>query len=542
MFPSAAALQLSLPTDPTYYAGVVEYPLAVDAMATAKDFIEIIGSQEADGLDIIVFPEYVLNSRLPTFVPDPAQNVTPCFAPDYEYFFVELSCAARGRAMYVVINVNEKELCAHGAGSDSITPCPASGVRKFNTNVVFDRSGRVISRYRKTHLWRQEYHSSSVMREPQLATFATDFGVTFGHFICFDMLFYEPAMRLLLERNVTDVIYPTFWFSELPFLTALQLQEGWAYGNDVNLLAADGSQPDICTTGSGIYAGRAGRLVAEIYETPTQRLLTAHVPKRNRQPEAESESESELPAKLLPAFSPQAVTTRYTGLATHRDFNVDVFSTELLQPDFLNVSRRTLCHEARFCCEFSLQRRQIEGSGTVAGAESYRYRLGAYWGNETTFIRVDRSEQAICALFACLSEDLFSCGRIFPANRTVVNSHYFESISIVGVFPAAPRRLIIPSTLDGVMLPLDVAQYSWTESPAAVLLQETAVELALTSPKNDLLTFGIWANYFTNLTSSHNLDHMQPGWNATHGVGSSAVPSLASCLWLLLALAVLRTV
>lgn len=524
--------QLSLPTDPTYNAGVVEYTIQNGdiydrTMETVYGYIDIIESADAADLDIIVFPEYVLNRKLPTFVPDPAANVTPCYVPDYEMFLVELSCAARGRSVYVVVNLKEKELCTPGTDSDVLTPCPDNGIRFFTTNVVFDRRGQVISRYRKTHLWRQEYLSTSLMRRPQVISFDTDFGVTFGHFICFDMLFYEPAMRLLRERNITDIIYPTYWFSELPFLGALQLQEGWAFGNDVNLLAADGSRPSDKTSGSGIYAGRAGRLVAEIYEEPTRKLLKARVPKRNRG------VDYELPAKTVPSFSPQLVSKRFTGLATYRDYNVDIFSTQLLEADFTNVSR-TVCHGERFCCQFQLQRTPIGNSAEYA---SYRYRLAAYRGDETTVIRVDRTEQAVCALFACLNDELISCGRIFPATRSVANSHYFQYISISGVFPAAERRLIMPSTLDGVMMPLDVAQYNWIESPAANLLKETRVELELLQPKNDLLTFAIWANYYTKLPSSHGLNYMQPGWNETQDGGSStggaaAIERLFRLWWL----------
>lgn len=508
-------LQVSLPSDPTYNAGVVEYTLQEGntydrTMETVYGYIKIIESEEAADLDIIVFPEFVLNRKLPTFVPDPALNVTPCYAPDYEMFFIELSCAARGRGVYVVVNLKEKALCAED--KDVLTPCPEGGVRFFSTNVVFDRKGRVISRYRKTHLWRQEYIATSLMREPQVISFETDFGVTFGHFICFDMLFHEPAMRLIRERNITDIIYPTYWFSELPFLVSLQLQEGWAFANDINLLAADGSYPSDKTTGSGIYAGRFGRLVAEIFEEPTQKLLKARVPKRNHG------AGYEMPAKVAPSFSPQLVTKRFTGLATYRDYNVDIFTTQLLEADFTNVSQK-LCHNSRFCCDFQLQRAPIGNSAEYA---TYRYRLAAYWGDETSVIRVDRTEQAVCAVFACLNEELLSCGRIFPATRSVANSHYFQHIRITGVFPAAPRRLIMPSTLDGVMMPLDVSQYNWTESPPAKLLQQTQVELELLEPKNDLLTFAIWANYYTELTSNHGLNYLQPGWKAKdEGKGSS---------------------
>lgn len=518
-------LQLSLPTDKSYFAGVVEYPVE---SGTAKErvtqatagFLALLESNDTAELDILVFPEYVLNNRdYATFVPDPDKKITPCFSPDYELFLVEISCATRARNIYVVINVVEKELCGKDYGSDALNPCPSSGIRQFNTNIVLDRRGRVISRYRKTHLWRREYYSSAVLRQPDLSTFETDFGVTFGHFICFDMLFYDPAMKLILERNITDIIYPTFWFSELPFLGALQLQEGWAFANNVNLLAADGSQPSGRTSGSGIYAGRSGRQIAAIYQQPTLKLLKARLPKRSLGGAVEPEA--------LPAFQPQLITARHTELATYRDYNLDIFSTQLLPSDFVNVTQQ-ICHGG-FCCSFQLERRPIESAVAYA---TYRYRLGAYFGNETTFILVDRSEQAVCALFACVDDELSSCGRIFPSRFDVANRHYFQRIRIEALFPAARRRLIMPSTLDGSMMPLPVTQFNWTETPSARLLSETQVLLELVQPKNDLLTFGIWANYFSQLPTTHNLDHLQP--IVTNARGSAVAVASLSCLGLLL--------
>lgn len=52
------------------------------------------------------------------------------------------------------------------------------------------------------------------------ATFTTDFGVTFGLFVCFDIMFETPAVKILEDNvNVTDVIFPTAWLSMTPFLT-----------------------------------------------------------------------------------------------------------------------------------------------------------------------------------------------------------------------------------------------------------------------------------------------------------------------------------
>jgi len=493
----------------------------------SQSFQDII--RDVDEVDIIVFPEHLLNSQdTATFVPHESQNVTPCYQADYELFLIELSCSARSRGFYVVINVVEKELCANGAGSDTFGPCPSTGVRYFNTNVVFDRKGRVISRYRKSHLWRHEYMETSVLRTPDVSTFTTDFGVTFGHFICFDMLFYDPAVKLVRELNITDIIYPTYWFSELPFLGAVQLQEGWAFGNNVNLLAADASRPDGKTTGSGIYAGRGGRLVAEIFEEPTTKLLISEVPKREY---------GQLAPNFTPVFTPQLKTQRVTGVATYRDYNVDIFESELLAEDFLSLERK-LCHGS-FCCSFAIERTVTTASANEvisSDSKTYRYRIAAYWGNETTVIRVDRTEQAICALFSCTDEHISSCGYIFPAEQEVINKHHFTKLNISGNFPAAShgRRLIMPSTLNALFLPVAVSDFDWTESPEAAPNPDkpTYVALSLSKAQNDLLTFAIWANYFTELPSTHNLDHMQPDFTSPSTSGSPGLFA-SSILWVL---------
>lgn len=44
--------------------------------------------------------------------------------------------------------------------------------------------------------------------------------------------------------------------------TAVQIQQSWAYKNNVNLLAAGRNLPSVGSTGSGIYHGRFGPLTA----------------------------------------------------------------------------------------------------------------------------------------------------------------------------------------------------------------------------------------------------------------------------------------
>lgn len=188
-------------------------------------YLEIIkwtaNASYESSIDIIVFPEGTLNRAGPyTVVPDPNDNYNPCldnFTELYEDFLVELSCAARNVRKYLVINLSEKELnLNHGANL-------SKGLNEwniYNTNVVFDRDGKVISRYRKYHLYINEGNTTA---EPEFGIFNTDFGVTFGHFICYDILFYTPAQELVEKYNLTDIIFTNKFVSELPFLTGKYL-------------------------------------------------------------------------------------------------------------------------------------------------------------------------------------------------------------------------------------------------------------------------------------------------------------------------------
>jgi len=71
-------------------------------------------------------------------------------------------------------------------------------------------------RYRKFNLFREFGFNHT--HPSELCTFDTDFGVKFGMFICFDILFEDPAARLVRETGVKDFIFSTAWFSEIPLL------------------------------------------------------------------------------------------------------------------------------------------------------------------------------------------------------------------------------------------------------------------------------------------------------------------------------------
>ncbi|CAG7659394.1 unnamed protein product, partial [Allacma fusca] len=68
------------------------------------------------------------------------------------------------------------------------------------------------------------------------------FGVTFGVFICFDLLFEQPAKQLV-ANGITHFVFPTSWIDELPFLTAIQAQMFWASSSKATLLASGYHNP-----------------------------------------------------------------------------------------------------------------------------------------------------------------------------------------------------------------------------------------------------------------------------------------------------------
>lgn len=258
-------------------------PIALLASNLAQ-YLEIMTQLAPTNLDIIVFPEMTLN-QLETAVeiPEIEEKIAPCDNGSYSLanLLKPISCAAKEFQRYVVVNMVTKAKCPDSDMIAQMDPRKCSdrddGFSYYNTNVVFDRNGTLISRYRKFNLFGERVDKPF---KASMVYFDTDFGVRFGHFICFDLQFRYPALELVRSHNITDIIFPSMWYSELPFLTAVQLQQNWAYSNNVNLLAAGSNNPTVASTGTGIYAGRKGSLISVMERADSTKLYTATVPKR----------------------------------------------------------------------------------------------------------------------------------------------------------------------------------------------------------------------------------------------------------------------
>jgi predicted amidohydrolase len=101
------------------------------------------------------------------------------------------SVLARNISMLVMINLWERLPCSP-AGQGG---CPSDGQFIYVTDVVFDESGRLVAKYRKSH----PAFIFSVDKPPkaELVYYRSSFGPTFGFFICFDIAFNDPAVELV---------------------------------------------------------------------------------------------------------------------------------------------------------------------------------------------------------------------------------------------------------------------------------------------------------------------------------------------------------
>ncbi|XP_022215051.2 LOW QUALITY PROTEIN: vanin-like protein 3 [Drosophila obscura] len=471
-----------------YTAGVAEFRPAVFGGSSEQlleenlqGYLELIGAANGSS-DILVFPEATLNSVLQlTAVPAQTEH-SLCEPHDGDdprvaEFLRRLACAARNARTYLVVNVKER-------AEEEATSVGDRGYSIYNTNVVFDRNGAVVSRYRKWNLYLEPLTNRTPSAE--LATFRTDFGVTFGHFICFDMLFYTPAQELVERLGMRHVIVTKMFNSELPFLTASQLQQGWAWANNVTLLAAGASMPQAGISGSGIYAGQRGALTRIMVSDRTEgqrQLLLAQVPTDGSQ--------------WTPTEPPPADEGDGAGVQLKLLQQPDIGSYATWALPLVNGSSasKRLC-QADLCCDFRL-------SWNLLGARpEYHYRLGVSVA-ERRYEQEQYSSIRVCGLFACRDGSLESCGLL--SNRDAEGSGdgvEFTALRISGEFVRRTRRLLMPSTLTSALYALQPSEVAWTMQEVPANDSHTHTQLELCQPQSHLLTFALYGNYFEEFASS----------------------------------------
>ncbi|XP_076220784.1 vanin-like protein 1 [Nomia melanderi] len=507
VFPQLSQQLVEENADDHYVAAVVEFSPRltknngwVTVKENAETYVEYIEKAKQQEADIIVFPEDGLTSvYLPdksemdswaTVVPSPVEEHVPCTQnrTGVSEAFKLLSCAARNHGIYVVVNIAEKECC--DPNSDTEKPS-ANATRYHNTNVAFDRTGKVIARYRKVNLYMEEQFDT--VEPPEIVTFDTDFGVKFGTFICFDILFSVPALNLTRIENVTNIVYSTAWFSESPFLTAAQTQYGWSYAENVNLLAAGYNRPEVGNTGSGIYLGRNGIADAIMSHQSGNRLLVSRVPKTTGSRKTRLEQTERNSAGWSDALD-NCYETKSNGEAVQGIFVI----RDNIRP-FVSVSLNesssideTICHRG-FCCNVRANVTKLDPDAPLNN-----YRAVVYNGCRLYGAEVEADIRA-CALTLCSNDSIASCGVVARSNVA------FTGITITATVHdfSSTRMLAMPSVLNSSLLPFEHWTYDAYTSDAG-----TNFTLTLTEPANDLATFGIYIRDFrdnqpNNVTEIH---------------------------------------
>ncbi|KPJ15957.1 Vanin-like protein 2 [Papilio machaon] len=489
----------STPQDDSYIAAVVEYEVNTNVSTNVHNYINLIKEAAEKNADIIVFPEMTL-TRGQRRILIPFHGILktypiPALNPDlYDEILVSMSATAREHQIYVVINVQEVMDCNDAPDEY----CPEKKEYLFNTNVVFDRNGAVIDRYRKINLFGEFTRTPAL--KPELGVFSTDFGVRFGHYICFDLMFQVPAVQVVQKYNITDVIFTTMWFSEMPYLTAVEIQEAYTYAMNVNFLAAGANNVRVGSAGSGIYSGKAGSLISIMPGVPTTRLLVAKVPK-----------------------VPGEIKEDYPGPI--RDDPKALDSLVLISdPSLPSHTSRPLVSGSQ---EFTLTTNEVSCKFTVKlqlkdGEQGPRYMALAKDGINT-YSRKDLGV-ANCAVVACKNDSIKSCPYRFDMTQdnVVIEDLVIEMTSRVHHYNTSLQCddiVYFPISFTNNKFPVRPKNFTFLESSkisSNKVLSSCENNLSkdfnghkehiiykLNAPQTDLVSFGVWGRVY-NRDVDHN--------------------------------------
>ncbi|XP_001603861.2 vanin-like protein 2 [Nasonia vitripennis] len=517
---SKPSLRTSAANSPSYIGAVVEYHPVTDgddgqtiAEANANNYRTIIKSASAYHADIIVFPEFGLTSlpkdgdaerqfnasayrayyrEVASRIPGPNETVVLCDTDSkYAKSLQSISCAAREYRMYVAVNHHERVDC------DPKKPnCAPDGFLLYNTNVVFDRSGRVAARYRQYNSLVDD--GVNTTSQPEQSIFKTDFGVTFGQFVCVDLLFQKPATFFASNPNVTDVIFSTHWFNYPPFLESTQIQAAWAYAADVNFLASGYNDVLTASGGSGIYAGKSGPIKTYHSSQTSNALLVAEIPKLNRRQRIEDIHagkstihkfrQAEVPT--ISGIPPKA------NLTTEFRDNLRPYTSALIQTGEASSHITTLCDRG-LCCDFHVETSYDKEVAAKPGAKQYRYRVVVFNG-VTNYVTYSGNQSTagveVCALVSCAGDSLEDCGKRYPEGTDVVSPTTLESLIITRRANRNAPTFYMPTTMERTNRePLSSSDFAYLASGQR---NSSLLLMYLVRPRSDLETFGIYGRRF----------------------------------------------
>lgn len=200
------------------------------------------------------------------------------------------------------------------------------------------------------------------------------------------------------------------------------------------------------------------------------KLLVARVPKKTGSKRLKVENAKH----NVPSESDTCYRTRRTiglveGVFLKAD-NFTLYESVLLDRPSLDT---TICQRG-FCCEVHLNR-------SLENSPASNYRAVVYNGCRYHGIATAKTNIRVCALTQCANNSLSSCGMADPS-RTV-----FSDVKITATFPDYSKVMVMPSTLNSSLLPLE--HWSFKEDAAA---EGARVTIALTKPTDNLVVIGLY--------------------------------------------------
>ncbi|XP_074036953.1 vanin-like protein 1 [Leptinotarsa decemlineata] len=444
-----------------YIAAVVEHQPEISGYRTLKDNMRYYSAQILNACreyqaQIIVFPEYGLTGFVedPTNyafeLPEVGEKLT--FSKRFLPLYKLVQSAWCG--IYVVLNVLEK------------TTATNKKTIYYNTNIVFNQNSTVVAKYRKVNLY-EEPNLTSGDPSQNNATFTTDFGVTFGMFIGFDMLFYNPSRRILDDNaSVTDVIISSAWLSTFPFFHSLSFHNGYALANKVNLLVATNHNFTGGIGGSGIY-GSDGTVfsyyISEDVEKWNGKVLISAVGNTAKSITSQ--------VSEISSHDPQTTDKKLNSYQAVTYFDSNHYTFKTLDLTQRNISER-IC-AGSFCCTFEI----IPSSINIFEVYKLMAHTGSYELGKYT-----QKNMKICSLLACETSDSSTCG-----TTIVTMDSKFRSISIKIDSEEVTSSFYQPVTLSSGLIPVFNTTYQ-----ESVVNVSRSILFTTNKPQEKVSVFGIY--------------------------------------------------
>ena len=439
----------------TYRAAVVEYKPYADAihvipitkeaaqqnmMKNLRSFETFMEQAHMQGVQLIVFPEYGITGpnfvtratlypyleNIPVVSGDAVIN--PCLSDSFgdRPVLKKLSCMAREYTMVLIANMGDVQECSNSPD------CPPDGHYQFNTDVVFDSDGSLLAKYHKTHLNAREFLGLDFPLIVEVITFKVSFGITFGIFTCIDIGYCDPPFKLI-QKEVKNIIYPTFWPNQYPMFISSHLQQGWSWRTGVNFIGADqhevsGHFGTYYATGSGIYSAGFPLMYyisGKTFEQTTGQFLVADVP-----------------------FDPTTKTKVRNGTAT------DISNMYMRPSPLLNYSNHILT-ESSGSLEVSYTNDKLNIG--ISCKLDYAFDTSSTTNDVYVFaaLVVDADDNihnnlayAVCSLAKCGE----TCGEP-PSSTDYQTTTYFKQLSISGDF--STDSVVIPTVVGNGLSLLD---------------------------------------------------------------------------------------